>query len=156
MNKNNSPHSRRHFLTAAGVGAAATVWPADLAAQQTDDERANVDVVNEFCATFAVPFDWNRMTSLLSPDCRYRATQTAPVVEGPEAIVAFLLSFAGAAASAEFEVVDTWARGPVVVNDRVDRFALPQRTLDIPVVGVFHVVDGLITEWSDFVFDFQP
>ena len=64
--------------------------------------------------------------------------------------------FADEATAAEFEILDTWARGPVVVNDRIDRFVLPQRTLEIPVVGVFHLVEGKIVEWSDFVFDFGP
>ena len=43
----------------------------------------------------------------------------------------------------------------MVVNDRVDRFVLLDRSLDIPVVGVFHLIDGKIAEWSDFVFDFS-
>ena len=42
----------------------------------------------------------------------------------------------------------------MVVNDRVDRFVLPDRSLDIPVVGVFHLIDDKVAEWTDFVFDF--
>ena len=75
-----------------------------------------------------------------------------PNVVGPFGL---LQSFAGNATSAEFEITDTWARGPVVVNDRMDRFVLPNRTLEIPVVGVFYLVDGQIAEWTDFVFDFS-
>ena len=109
--------------------------------------------MNDFCATFAVPFDWDKMASFLRDDCKYRASQTVRMVEGPDAIVGLLKSFAGNATSAGVEIVDTWARGPVVVNDRVDRFALPANNLDIPVVGVFYMVDGKIAEWTDFVFD---
>jgi len=148
--------TRRVFLATAGVGAAAAVLPRSVAAQQTADERANVQVVNDFCATFTVPIDWDKMASHLSDDCKYRASQDTPIVEGPAAIVGFLRGFADAATFAEFEMVDTWARGPVVVNDRIDRFRLPDRSLDIPVVGVFHVVDGKITEWSDFIFGATP
>jgi limonene-1,2-epoxide hydrolase len=145
--------TRRVFLATAGAGAAAASFPRSAEAQQTDEERANVKVVNDFCATFSVPFDWDKTTSFLSSDCKYRASQDTPIVEGPDAIVGFLDSFANQATSAEFEVVDTWARGPVVVNDRVDRFRLPEQSFDVPVVGVFHVVGGKIVEWSDFVFD---
>ena len=53
---------------------------------------------------------------------------------------------------AEFEVVDSWARGPLVVNDRVDRFTLPDQSMEIPVVGVFHMIDGKIAEWTDYTF----
>ena len=61
-----------------------------------------------------------------------------------------LESFAGSATSVEFEMRDTWARGPVVVNDRVDRFVLPNRSIEVPVVGIFYMVDGKIAEWTDF------
>ena len=146
--------TRRSFLAAgsAGAMAAVTVRPVG-AAQPTAAEQDNIVTVNDFCATFAVPFDWDKMASFLRDDCKYRASQTIRMVEGPDAIVGLLKSFAGNATSAGFEIIDTWARGPVVVNDRVDRFALPANNLDIPVVGVFYLVDGKIAEWTDFVFD---
>ena len=126
------------------------------AAQPSTEEAANTRAVNDFCATFVVPFDWEKMAPYLSNDCKYRASQNIPMVEGSAAIVALLESFAGNATSAEFEILDTWARGPVVTNDRVDRFVLPNRTLSIPVVGVFYLVDGKIAEWTDFVPDVAP
>ena len=146
--------TRRSFLTTGSVGAMAAVAVRQVgAAQPTAAEQDNIVTVNDFCATFAVPFDWDKMASLLRDDCKYRASQTVRMVEGPDAIVGLLKSFAGNATSAGFEIVDTWARGPVVVNDRVDRFALPANNLDIPVVGVFYMVDGKIAVWTDFVFD---
>ena len=150
--------TRRSFLATGGLGAmaAAAVAPGRaLAAQPTADEQANITVVNGFCGAFVVPLDWARVTSFLTDDCKYRASQESPMVEGPDAIVALLRGFVDTATLVEFELVDTWARGPVVVNDRVDRFTLPDRSLDIPVVGVFHLIDGKIAEWTDFVFDFE-
>ena len=149
--------TRRTFLATGGLGALAAAAPRRaLAAQPTAVEEANVTVVNEFCAAFVAPIDWDRITSFLSADCKYRATQTTPMAEGHQAIEELLVGFLGGATSVEFEIVDTWARGPVVVNDRFDRFTLPDRSLDIPVVGVFHLVDGAIAQWTDFVFDFTP
>ena len=149
--------TRRSFLAAGGIGALAAAAPGGaLAAQPTAVEQANISVVNEFCAAFVAPIDWDRITSHLTADCKYRATQTTPVAEGHQAIRDLLSGFVESATSVEFELVDTWARGPVVVNDRVDRFTLPDRELDIPVVGVFHLIDGTIAEWTDFVFDFTP
>ena len=149
--------TRRSFLTAGGIGALAAAAPGGaLAAQPTAVEQANITVVNEFCAAFVAPIDWDRITSHLTADCKYRASQETPKVEGHVAIEELLEGFLGNATSVEFEIVDTWARGPVVVNDRFDRFTLPDRSLDIPVVGVFHLIDGTIAEWTDFVFDFTP
>ena len=149
--------TRRSFLTAGSVGTmVAVAMPYEVGAvQPTPEEEGNIAVVNAFCAAFVVPFDWERVAASLRSDCKYRASQNIPMVEGPDAIVGLLQSFAGNATSAEFEITDTWARGPVVVNDRMDRFVLPNRTLEIPVVGVFYLVDGQIAEWTDFVFDFS-
>lgn len=145
---------RRSFLMSGALGTLAATLPAPVrAAQRTAVEEANVTVVNDFCAAFVVPFDWDRIGSFLTADCKYRASQTTPMVEGPQAIADLLRGFVDAATSTEFEILDTWARGPVVVNDRIDRFALPDRSLAIPVVGVFHLVDGKIAEWTDFVFE---
>ncbi len=147
--------SRRSFLATGGVGGmAALAMRRDVrAAQSTPEEDRNIGVVSAFCSAFVVPIDWERVAAHLSADCKYRASQTIPLVEGPDAIVELLERFTGNATAVEFEIVDTWARGPVVVNDRVDRFVQPARTLEIPVVGIFYLVDGKITEWTDFVFD---
>ena len=56
----------------------------------------------------------------------------------------------GSPSKVEFEVVQTFARGPIVFNERFDRFTLPQRSINWHGVGVFHVRDGKIAEWSDF------
>ena len=37
-----------------------------------------------------------------------------------------------------------------VVNERFDRFTLPNRTINWIGVGVFFVRNGAIAEWSDF------
>ena len=153
--KDNAARSatRRTFLATAGAGAAALGLPrATRAAELTADESANVKVVNDFCAVFTAPMDWERMATFLTADCIYRPTQTMDAITGPDAIVKMLRDFAGNATSSEFEVIDTWARGPVVVNDRIDRFTLPDQSLEIPVVGVFHMIDGKIAEWTDFTF----
>jgi limonene-1,2-epoxide hydrolase len=145
--------TRRTFLTAAGAGTVAAVLPRRLgAAEPTAAERANLELVNDFCAGWTVPIDWDKLGAALAADCKFRPTQTMPLVEGRDAIIAMLQDFAREATAAEFEVVDSWARGPIVVNDRVDRFALPPNNVEVPVVGVFHVVDGKIAEWSDFTF----
>lgn len=43
------------------------------------------------------------------------------------------------------------ASGNVVMNERVDRFRLGEKWMDLPVAGVFEVGDdGLITLWRDY------
>ena len=53
--------------------------------------------------------------------------------------------------SCEFEVVETFARGSIVVHERWDRFTRPTRNSEWHVVGVFYMKDGLIAEWTDYI-----
>jgi limonene-1,2-epoxide hydrolase len=46
--------------------------------------------------------------------------------------------------------VQSFARGPIVFNERFDRFTMPQRNVDWHGVGVFLMKDGKIAEWSDY------
>ena len=145
--------TRRVFLAAAGVSAAVTALPSrPQAAELTAAERNNLKLVTDFCDAWTVPIDWDKLGSFLAADCKFRPTHTTPLVEGRDAIIMMLRGFAGKATSCQFEVLDSWARGPIVVNDRIDRFALPDQNMDIPVAGVFHVIDGKFAEWSDYTF----
>ena len=47
-----------------------------------------------------------------------------------------------------FEVIDTFARGPMVINERIDRFA-NFALKSWHGVGVFFLKDGKIVEWYD-------
>jgi limonene-1,2-epoxide hydrolase len=38
----------------------------------------------------------------------------------------------------------------MVLNERVDRFFWPERTIELPVMGTFEVSDGVITAWRDY------
>lgn len=107
-------------------------------------------LVADFCAVWAAPMDVARLRPFLADDCVYRPTETTPARTGRDAIVASLEQFVGEATFCEFEVVETFARGPIVVNERWDRFVLPERRIDWHGVGVFYVKDGKIAEWSDF------
>src|SRR5262245_7306855 len=71
---------RRHFLTASLAGAAGSLAIPGLAAAAdlTDAEKANVKVVNDMCAAWAAPLDFDKIGRFLAEDCVYRASETAP------------------------------------------------------------------------------
>jgi len=143
---------RRDFLTTAAVGAMATVaLPTGLrAAELTSSEEANMKLVADFCAVWTAPMDTARLRPFLADDCVYRPTETAPAQTGRDTIVESLQQFVGDATFCEFEVVETFAKGSIVVNERWDRFVLPTRTVEWHGVGVFYIVEGKFAEWSDF------
>jgi hypothetical protein len=80
---------RRRFLTGSALGAAATLALPGMAtaADLTDAEKANVKVVNDMCAAWTAPIDFDRIGRFLAEDCTFRASETAAPVKGRQAIV---------------------------------------------------------------------
>jgi limonene-1,2-epoxide hydrolase len=114
-------------------------------------EKANVAVVNQFCAAVGRR-DLDAAVALLADNCTYRASQTRPPAVGKEAVTAAIKGFINRVES--FTVLKTVALGPVVVNERDDPFAA---TATAPAVnfhvaaGVFFLENGKIVEWTDYI-----
>ena len=140
---------RRAFLVSGGAGAAALLAALPAAAQSTDAERANVKLVNDFCAAWATR-DLTKILSFVADDNVYRMTETTPPAIGHAGITERLGDWVKTSESIDFKVVDTWAKGPMVVNHRIDRFVSKVRPLTWEGVGVFFIKDGKIREWHDY------
>src|SRR3954464_10984983 len=162
--------TRRTFLTVTALGAAAALDPrarlraapgappehADNksakelgAAAATPQEQANIKVVNDFCAAWAV-HDLDKIMSFFADGCAYRVSETRDPIKGREAVTATVKGFLGSVV--RFEVLDTYAKGPMVLNERIDHFTpnaqMPLRSWH--GVGVFFLKDGKIVEWQDY------
>lgn len=142
---------RRTFL-AGGLGAAAVLGLGERldARQTTDAERANnIKVVNGFCAAFAT-HDLQRIGSFLAETAVWRpdngSSSTGASAIGRDAILARISRFLDRIVA--FEVVQTFATGSIVLNERFDRF-MPERALHLS--GVFFVKEGKIVEWTDYL-----
>ena len=136
---------------AAGLGALMTVGEAGTAqaAELTDAEKANVKLVDDFCAAWATR-DLAKVLPFLADDSVYRMSETTPPVTGHTGVRERLGSWLESSQQIEFKVLDTYAKGPMVVNHRVDRFVSTTRPLTWEGVGVFFVKDGKIKEWFDY------
>jgi limonene-1,2-epoxide hydrolase len=147
-----SRFDRRSFVSAAGVaGIAAAFGSTTLlaAAELTAAEKANVDLVTAFCASWSTR-DMTTITPFLASDSIYRMSETTPPVIGPEGVRSRLDSWMETSQQIEFKILETFAKGPIVVNHRIDRFVSTTRPLTWEGVGVFFVKDGKIKEWSDY------
>ena len=80
--------------------------------------------------------------------------ERTPAFNGIDAVMGTFQKFVGDATSVDFKILETFASGPIVINRRVDRFAL-KVPLTVEVVGVFFVKDGKIKEWSDYTIRMQ-
>jgi limonene-1,2-epoxide hydrolase len=152
MNKETQTMNRRGFL-ATGVAAVAGVGIAGgaAAAELTAQEKANVQVVNDFCAGWSAR-DLNKIMSLFAEAGVYRATETAEPLKGRDAVTARVRGLLDRVD--RFDVLDTFAKGPMVINERIDRFSTG--TLKAwHGVGVFFLKDGKIVEWSDYTMSME-
>jgi limonene-1,2-epoxide hydrolase len=92
------------------------------------------------------------MARYLAPDCSVRVMDSQPFLTGPAAVAAAFKSYATHGERFKVEYVSTFAKGPIVVTDRVDtQITAGKPGPKFPVVGVFLVKDGKIKEWTDYV-----
>jgi len=112
----------------------------------TADEKANVKIVNDFCAAWP-GHDLGKVMAFFADNGAYRMTETMEPAKGRDAVTARVKSIIDRVE--EFKVLDTFARGPMVINERIDRFSGgPLKAWH--GVGVFFVKDGKIVEWYDY------
>jgi limonene-1,2-epoxide hydrolase len=134
---------RSHFLMAGA--ALAIPLPA---AEPTAAEQANLKLVADFCAAFATR-DMSKISAYMAADCSYRVTETAMPAVGPAALDR-IKNYVERSSQIEFQVLDSWARGPMVVNERIDRFVRADASPAYHLVGVFFIKAGKIAECTDY------
>lgn len=137
--------NRRSLLIALLAGVFALRSPA---ADLSPVEKSNLDVVTRFCESFATR-DMAKISAFLSPDVVYRITDNVPAAKGADAL-ARIKSYVERSTAVDFKILDSWARGSVVVNERIDSFTRSDGNVAYHLTGVFVVKDGKIVEWSDF------
>jgi limonene-1,2-epoxide hydrolase len=143
--------TRRTLLGSATLGTlmlSAFAQKAD-AADMTATEKANVQVVNAFFDA-TQPKDISKALALMNPDCSYRMTETTPAAKGYDAITERLKAFVDNADKINFQILATYAAGPIVINHRIDTFTSKTNPLLFEGVGVFFLKNGKISEWTDY------
>lgn len=142
--------TRRRLLAGGGLGAAGLVLAAGAeAAPMTAAEKANVKLVDDFCAAWSSK-DPDKVMAFFSDNPSYRQTELQAPAVGRQAVAEKVAG--GVKVATKFEVHESWARGPMVINERTDYFDSP-RLKRWHGVGVFLVKDGKIVEWQDFTID---
>jgi len=110
---------------------------------------ANEAVVRELIAAFNAN-DVDRVLAFFTPDAVYHNIPVQPV-SGTAAIRAVLAGFMGMASEIDWvlrHLAET--RDGVVLTERVDRFLVRGRWIELPVMGTFEVRDGRVTAWRDY------
>jgi limonene-1,2-epoxide hydrolase len=138
---------RRAFLAAAlGTVAIAAAGTRAEAAGPSAGEQANIKVVQDFCAAWP-SHNLDQILAFFADNGAYRMTETMEPAKGREALTSRIKTIIKNVD--RFEILDTFARGPMVINERIDRFSNFQLK-SWHGVGVFFLRDGKIVEWYDY------
>ncbi len=107
------------------------------------------ETVDRFIALLCAK-DLDAACELVTEGCEY---DNVPLGRqfGPQGIKELLGPMVAGIDEVAFVVHRQVASGPIVMNERTDRFRLGERWLDLPVTGVFEVTDdGRISLWRDY------
>jgi len=107
-----------------------------------------IDIVRRFCAAWS-NVNPDELAEFFTDDAVYHNIPIAPVT-GRDTIKATIAGFTGGVDKIEFRVRNIVADGPMVLTERVDVFVLPERSIELPVMGTFEVHDGKIAAWRDY------
>jgi limonene-1,2-epoxide hydrolase len=105
-------------------------------------------VVNDFIAAFEKA-DLDAALALVRDDMVYDNVPLGAMT-GRDEVKAFLEPFLAGASEIEFIVLRQAEHGDLVMNERLDRFKIDGRIVEVPVTGVWEVVDGKIALWRDY------
>ena len=107
-------------------------------------------VVRDFCAA------WDRgdlegIMDFFTDDAVYHNIPM-PVCKGKDEIRPFVAGlFAGMVKSIKFDIHNQVSSGLLVMNERTDTLEMAERTVALPVCGVFELTpDGKIKGWRDY------
>ncbi len=107
-----------------------------------------LETVRSFIAAIEAK-EIDRATAMVAETISYENMPMQPIV-GRDAVAATLGMFLEPAGEVEWVMLRELVDGPLVMNERLDRFKIGDGWLELPVAGVFEVVDGQITLWRDY------
>jgi len=93
--------------------------------------------------------DVDAILAVLADDVVYENVPMS-VLKGHDEVRSMLGPFVEAATKVEWEVLEQVEQGNVVMNERVDRFWVGDKTIEIRVAGIFEVRDGKVAVWRDY------
>ena len=107
-----------------------------------------LEIVEEFISALERK-DIDSAISLLADDCEYDNVPMGKMF-GSENVREFLGPMIENCSSVDWPVHRSSSSGNLVFNERLDRFEMGGNWIEIPVCGVWEVIDGKITLWRDY------
>jgi limonene-1,2-epoxide hydrolase len=149
---------RRTFLPAslAGALAVAAVPRKLFAVEMGDAEKANVKLISDMVEAFdsaaaSVPPATDALRTFFADDCAFRFRPTdLTATRSFGAVEETIKRVTANGQKVQQELLERFAKGPVVVIEKLNHFVTPEKTRTSHVVAVFLVKDGKIVEWTEY------
>ena len=110
----------------------------------SDNERVIVDFIEAWSRLDPV-----ELASFFTEDGIYHNMPTQPV-QGRANVEGLIRGFSAAWTETTWDVLNIMSSGNVVIAERLDRTKAGDKSVDLPVVGVFELEEGKIKVWRDY------
>ncbi len=108
----------------------------------------NTDLVSAFCRAWSNR-DVDEILGYFAGDAVYH-NMPMPPMQGKPAIKTLLQQIVSPTSWIELETLNIAEAGDVVLTERVDRFEMGGKKVELPVAGVFEIENGKIKSWRDY------
>ncbi len=109
---------------------------------------ANTDLVSAFCRAWSNR-DVDEILGYFAEDAVYH-NMPMPPKQGKPAIKTLSQQIVSPTTWIEWETLNIAEAGNVVFTERVDRFEMAGKKVELPVAGVFEIEGGKIKAWRDY------
>lgn len=139
-------------IIAIGIGLFVVLQNSGISAQSTNKGSTTmskeIQMVEDFIDAFNAK-DVDAIMAFFSDDPIYHNMPSGPVT-GTGPVRDLITSFVSPASSIDWEMLHIAQTGDTVLTERMDRFVLGGKNVELPVMGAFDIKDGKITAWRDY------
>ncbi len=108
----------------------------------------NTELVSAFCRAWSNR-DVDEILGYFAEDAVYH-NMPMPPMQGKPAIKTILQQIVSPTSWIEWETLNIAEADNVVFTERVDRFEMGGKKVELPVAGVFEIENGKIKAWRDY------
>lgn len=108
----------------------------------------NEQVIREFIQAWS-RLDAQELAEYFTEEGVYYNMPSSPV-SGRDNVARFIAGFIRTWESTEWEIINLFGSGNLVVAERVDHTVVNGSPVDLPALGIFEMEDGRIKVWRDY------
>jgi limonene-1,2-epoxide hydrolase len=110
--------------------------------------KGNLEIVTDFIKAWS-RLDAHELVEYFTEDGVYYNMPAQPV-QGRENLEKFISGFLANWTSTDWEILNSFGEGNVVVVERLDRTIAGEISVDLPCCGIFEMEAGKIKMWRDY------